>query len=219
MSPGPFQGTSPQLSSAGTAFADALWPVQGGNARLLRDAALVVGFALFTALLAQVKIPLGFTPVPITGQTLAVLLTGAALGSRKGAAAMAVYLVAGTWLPFYAGGASGFVWTLASGGYIIGFIPAAFAVGWMCERGWDRKPWVLVAMLAGNVILYIPGLIQLSLFVQGIDPSVADENVWATTLEWGLYPFILGDLIKLYLASLALPSAWWIYWRMQGRWG
>ena len=213
MSPGTFQGTSQHLSAAHTAFADALWPPLEGNARLLRDAALIVGFALFTALLAQVKIPLGFTPVPITGQTLAVLLTGAALGSRKGAAAMAVYLVAGTWLPFYAGGASGFVWTLASGGYIIGFIPAAFAVGWMCERGWDRKPWVLVAMLAGNVILYVPGLIQLSLFVPPDQPTLA------TTLEWGLYPFILGDLIKLYLASLALPSAWWIYWRMQGRWG
>ena len=223
--PGPFQGTSPQLSAAGAAFADALWPVEGRNARLLRDAALVIGFALFTALLAQVKIPLGFTPVPITGQTLAVLLTGAALGSRKGAAALAVYALSGAWLPFYAGDFAEFTWTmqprlvwdLASGGYIIGFIPAAFAVGWMCERGWDRKPWVLVAMLAGNVILYVPGLIQLSLFVQGIDPSVADEDVWATTLEWGLYPFILGDLIKLYLASLALPSAWWIYWRMQGR--
>ena len=189
-------------------LADAILPVNETTRRLIRDAVLVVAGCLFTALLAQVKIPLGFTPVPITGQTFAVLLVGAALGSRRGAGAMLLYLVAGAWLPFYAGGASGFVWGLASGGYIIGFIPAAFAVGWLCERGWDRKPWLLLAMLAGNVILYLPGLIQLSLFVPGIDPSIADNRVLATTLEWGLYPFILGDLIKLVAASLLVPGAW-----------
>ena len=190
------------------ALADAVFPASERSRRLLRDAALVVGFALFTALFARISIPLGFTPVPITGQTLAVLLTGAALGSRRGASAMILYLVAGSWLPFYAGGASGYVWGLSSGGYLIGFIPAAFVVGYLAERGWDRRVWVLVAMLAGNVILYIPGLIQLSLFVQGIDPSIPDDQVLATTLAWGLYPFIPGDLIKLYIASLALPGGW-----------
>jgi biotin transport system substrate-specific component len=190
------------------ALADAVFPASERSRRLLRDAALVVGFALFTALFARISIPLGFTPVPITGQTLAVLLTGAALGSRRGASAMILYLVAGSWLPFYAGGASGYVWGLSSGGYLIGFIPAAFVVGYLAERGWDRRVWVLVAMLAGNVILYIPGLIQLSLFVQVIDPSIPDDQVLATTLAWGLYPFIPGDLIKLYIASLALPTGW-----------
>ena len=198
-------------------LADAVLPASEGARRLARDAALVVGACLFTALLAQVKIPLGFTPVPITGQTFAVLLVGATLGSRRGTAALLLYLVAGSWLPFYAGGASGFVWGLSSGGYIIGFIPAVYVVGWLCERGWDRKPWVLLAMLAGNVILYVPGLIQLSLFVQGIDPSIADEQVWATTLKWGLYPFILGDLIKLVAASLLLPGAWEVVNLVRGR--
>jgi biotin transport system substrate-specific component len=203
-------GSSAHLPAPASALADAVFPASERYAKLARDAALIVGFALFTAALAQVKIPLGFTPVPITGQTLAVLLTGAALGSRRGAAAMLLYLAAGAWLPFYAGGASGFVWALSSGGYIIGFIPAAFVVGWLAERGWDRRPQVLAAMLAGNVVLYIPGLIQLSFFVQGIDPSVADDAVWLTTLQWGLYPFIPGDVIKILVASAMLPASWWV---------
>ena len=182
-------------------LADALLPANETARRIARDAVLVVGACLFTALLAQVKIPLGFTPVPITGQTFAVLLVGAALGSRRGAAAMLLYLIAGSWLPFYAGGASGFVWSIASGGYIVGFIPAAYVVGWLAERGWDRKVWILVAMLAGNIILYLPGLLWLSRFVL---PEWACGN----TLNCGLYPFILGDLIKLYVASLLLPGGW-----------
>ena len=181
------------------ALVDAIFPADARNARLIRDIALVVGFTLLTALLAQIKIPLGFTPVPITGQTLAVMLTGAALGSRRGAAAMTLYLVAGAWLPFFTGGASGFVWGLASGGYIIGFIPAAYLVGFLSERGWDRRVWIILAMLLGNIVLYIPGLLQLSIFVP-------ERNVF----EIGLYPFILGDLIKIYLAALILPSAWWL---------
>lgn len=181
------------------ALVDAIFPVDARNARLIRDIALIVGFTLLTALFAQIKIPLAFTPVPITGQTLAVLLTGAALGSRRGAAAMTLYLVAGAWLPFYAGGASGFVWGLASGGYIIGFIPAAYLVGFLAERGWDRRVWIILAMLLGNIAIYIPGLIQLSFFV----PE-------GTVLELGLYPFILGDLIKIYIAALTLPTAWWL---------
>ena len=182
-------------------LADVLLPANETARRIARDAVLIVGACLFTALLAQVKIPLGFTPVPITGQTFAVLLVGAALGSRRGAAAMLLYLVAGSWLPFYAGGASGFVWSIASGGYIVGFIPAAYVVGWLAERGWDRKVWILVAMLAGNIILYLPGLLWLSRFVL---PEWACGN----TLNCGLYPFILGDLIKLYVASLLLPGGW-----------
>lgn len=182
-------------------LADAVFPASETTRRLLRDALLIAGGCLFTALLAQVKIPLGFTPVPITGQTLAVLLVGATLGSWRGGAALLLYLIAGTWLPFYAGGAAGFVGTLASGGYIVGFVPAAFVVGWLCERGWDRKPWILLAMLAGNIILYIPGLLWLSRFIV---PAWDCDNA----LACGLYPFILGDLIKLYAASLLLPGGW-----------
>ena len=178
------------------ALADAALPLSATHQRLARDVALVVGFALLTALFARISIPLAFTPVPITGQTLAVLLAGAALGSRRGAAAMALYVAAGTWLPFYASGTGPF-WSLASGGYIIGFIPAAFVVGYLAERGWDRRVWIILAMLLGNIVLYIPGLLQLSFFV----PE-------GRVLELGLYPFIAGDLVKIYVASLALPAAW-----------
>lgn len=185
------------------ALADAVFPAaERAASRWLRDALLVGGGCLLVALLAQVKIPLGFTPVPVTGQTLAVLLVGAALGSRRGAAALLLYLLAGTWLPFYAGGVSGFVGSIASGGYIVGFVPAVFVVGWLCERGWDRKPGILLAMLAGNIILYIPGLLWLAAF------AAPAESRWATTLEWGLYPFILGDLLKLFAAALLLPGGW-----------
>ncbi len=158
---------------------------------------MIVGFTLLTALFARISVPLGITPVPITGQTLAVLLTGAALGSWRGASTMTLYLFAGSWLPFYAGGGSGYFWGLAFGGYIVGFIPAAFLVGYLAERGWDRRVWIILAMLLGNVVLYIPGLLQLSFFVP-------HDRV----LELGLYPFIPGDLIKLYIASLTVPSAW-----------
>lgn len=184
------------------ALADAVFPASATAGRWLRDALLVGGGCLLVALLAQVKIPLGFTPVPLTGQTLAVLLVGAALGSWRGGAALLLYLLAGSGgLPFYAGGAAGPVWSLASGGYIVGFVPAAFVVGWLCERGWDRKPWVLLAMLAGNIILYIPGLLWLSRFIA---PAWDCDSA----LACGLYPFIPGDLIKLVAAALLLPGGW-----------
>ena len=176
---------------------DALLPTSDSTRRIARDVILIVGFSLLTAGFARISIYLGFTPVPVTGQTLAVLLTGAVLGSWRAAAALTLYLIEGSFLPFYAGGKSGLVWHLASGGYIIGFIPAAFVVGFLCEHGWDRKVWIILAMLAGNIILYVPGLIQLSFFV----PE-------GKVLQYGLYPFILGDLIKLYVASLAVPCAW-----------
>ena len=187
------------MQAATLTLSDAVFPRTGVRQRdLLRDLGLVVGFTVLMTLLAQVRIGLPFTPVPITGQTLGVLLTGAALGSRRGAASMALYMVLGSvGAPVFAGWGSGLVWTLASGGYIIGFIPAAFIVGWLAERGWDRRQWVLAAMLLGNAALYVPGLLQLAYFV----PE-------GKVLEYGLWPFIPGDLVKLYLASLLLPVAW-----------
>ena len=211
--------------ASSTTFLDALLPVDTRVRRAARDVALIVGFSLFTALMARISIHLPFTPVPITGQTLAVLLAGAVLGSWKGAAALALYLAEGTRLPVYAGGGSeyiwqiasgdfifgltsgsaGLFWDMASGGFIIGFIPAAFVVGYLCEHGWDRKVWIVLAMLAGNAVLYLPGLLQLSFFVP-------NDKVF----EYGLYPFILGDLVKLYIASLVVPAAWIVLDRRRG---
>ena len=178
---------------------DYIWPRVGIWQRdALRDVVLVVGAAILLALTAQIRIPLPNTPIPITGQTFGVLLAGACLGSNRGVAAALVYVVAGgSGIPVFANWGHGLPWNLASGGYIIGFLPAAYLVGWLAERGWDRGPWLIVAMLLGNVVLYLPGLYQLSFFVP-------HDKV----LAFGLYPFIPGDLIKLYMASLALPVAW-----------
>ena len=99
---------------------------------------------------------------------------------------------------------------IASGGYIAGFVAAAFAVGWLAERGWDRKPRILLAMVAGNVIIYVPGLLWLATFAPA-------ETRWATTMEWGLYPFLLGDAVKLVAASLLLPVAWKLVKLVKGR--
>jgi len=165
-----------------------------------RDLALISGFSLMTAVCAQIAFYVG--PVPVTGQTFAVLLAGAVLGSRRGALSQLTYLVVGAaGIPFWfaPGPTLGLARILGpSGGYLIGFVAVAFVVGLLAERGWDRRVLsAALAMAAGEVVLYIFGLAQLALFV----PSQA-------LLAAGLYPFIAGDLLKLALAALVLPSAW-----------
>ena len=186
-------------------LADVLLPNSAGASRIARDVALIVAGSLLVALFAQIKIPLGFTPVPITGQTFAVLLVGALLGGWRGGLALALYAIEGAFLPFFAGGASGWFWLLPSGGYIVGFIPAAALVGFLCQLGWSRRPWVLLAMLLGNIVLYVPGLIQLNLFLPA---DVATAWGCADVWQCGLLPFIPGDLVKLVAASLAVPAGW-----------
>jgi len=168
--------------------------------RIWIDAALVAGFAIFTAVCSQLSFWIG--PVPVTGQTFAVLLSGAILGSRRGALAQMSYLAIGiTGIPFWfaAGGVPGIARILGpTGGYLIGFIPAAFIVGWLCEKGWDRKVWTTaLAMLCGSACIYLFGLPRLSGFTG-----------YQAVLTTGLYPFIAGDIIKIVLAAIALPSAW-----------
>ncbi len=163
--------------------------------------ALVVSFALLTAAAAQFRISLPFTPVPITGQTFAVLLAGGVLGSRAGAASQAVYWVGGLVFPFYAGGGSG--WTVATGatgGYLAGFIVAAWVVGTLAERGQDRTvASAIPAFLAGTVVIYLLGV-----------PWLAQElNVsWQRAVEIGAVPFVIADLVKAALAGVLLPGAW-----------
>ena len=165
---------------------------------------LMLGFALLTAAAAQIRIPLPFTPVPITGQTFAVLLAGAALGSWAGAGSQLLYVVLGAaGLPFYAGGTGG--WDAATGataGYLFGFIVAAWIVGLLAEKGQDRKVWSAVpAFLTGTVVIYLCGVTWLWYSVTAI-----------TTMEGalvaGMVPFVAGDLLKVALAGLLLPAAW-----------
>ncbi len=169
---------------------------------LLVDAVLVVVGAALIALAAQVSIPLPFTPVPITGQTFAVLLVGSSLGTIRGGASGSLYVLLGiAGLPVYSDGTHGWeIVTGATGGYLIAFPLAAALAGWLAERRWDRRFSSAVgAMLTGNVVIYAIGLPWLALELNtGLEE----------TLELGFYPFVIGDLLKLYLAAALLPTAW-----------
>lgn len=173
-------------------------------------AALVVASALLTALCAQIEIPLPFTPVPITGQTFAVLLSGAVLGMRAGAAGQALYVALGAvGLPFYAGGGSGLQHvTGATGGYLVGFVVAAALVGRLAERRNDRRVrTALPLFLAGNLVIYLLGVPWLAV-VAGFSVPEA--------LAKGALPFLVGDLLKILLAGLILPGAWRLLEHAQG---
>ena len=167
----------------------------------VRDAVLILSGALLTALFAQIAINVPPSPVPITGQTLAVGLVGSCLGLRRGASALALYLLLGLFLPFYADGESGWhvIWG-ATGGYILGFIVAAYAIGWMAERGADRK--VLTAFasfIVGQLIIFAFGLTGLKISV---------EESWGWTIHNGFSIFIVGGLVKAAVGAAVLPSTW-----------
>lgn len=176
------------------------------SSTVLQNALVVSAFALLTAALAQVRIPLGFTPVPVTGQTLAVLLAGAALGARRGAASQLLYWLLGMiGLPFYAAGAGG--WDAATGatmGYFVGFIAAAGIVGRLAEYRQDRKVLTsLSSMALGSIVIYICGATWLSIEL-GIPIATGERNAIAL----GVAPFLLGDIIKMCLAGMATSTAW-----------
>ena len=167
----------------------------------LRDALLVIAGSLLVAALAQIEIPLPFTPVPITGQSFGVLLIGAAFGSKRGAASLTLYLVeGGLGLPFFAGGASGFsILTGATAGYLVGFVAAAYVIGLLAERGFERSVRTsIIPFLVGTFIIYLFGVAWLSIVLKSFSQGIA----------LGMIPFLIGDAIKLILASLALPAAW-----------
>jgi biotin transport system substrate-specific component len=177
---------------------------------LLTDVLLVLAGTGFVAVAAQVSISLPFTPVPITGQTFAVVLVGASLGALLGLASLGLYLFVGALgAPVYADHAHGWsVLTGPTGGYIVGFVLAAAMVGFLAQRRWDRRfSSAVTAMLTGNVVIYLVGLPWLA---AKIDSGLED------TLEAGLYPFVVGDLLKLYLAGALLPAAWAAVSRMRG---
>ena len=181
----------------------AVWPRSG----LLAEATAIAGGAALISLAAQISIHLPFTPVPITGQTFAVLLVGASLGTLRGGSSALLYVLIGiAGAPVYAHGASGWaVITTASGGYLVSYPFASALTGFLAERQWDRRfSSAIGAMLTGNVLIYLFGLPWLAVVLHtGLEK----------TLEYGLYPFVPGDTFKLYLAAAALPGAW----RLLGR--
>src|ERR671921_1757190 len=159
---------------------------------------MVVVFSSFVALSARVAIP--WWPVPMTLQPLAVLFTGAVLGSRRGSLTLLLYLAEGAvGLPVFAGGA-GIAYMLGpTGGYLISYPVAAGLVGWLAERGWDRKlVWTAVAMTLGLIVIYAFGVAWLAGFLGDL----------GTALIQGMLIFIPGDLVKIAIAALALPGGW-----------
>jgi biotin transport system substrate-specific component len=168
----------------------------------VRSVALVVGAALLTAASAQLVIPLPFSPVPISGQTFAVLLTAAALGPLRALSAQGLYLVlGGIGLPFYAGGESGWHhFAGATGGYLVGFVLAAVLVGWLARRGVDRTPHgTALAFVAGSLLIYAVGVPWLAVVI-GVGLAEA--------AALGMVPFLVGDALKALLAAGLLPLAW-----------
>jgi biotin transport system substrate-specific component len=177
------------------------------DAGAVTGAALVVGGAGLIAAAAQLSISLPFTPIPLTGQTFAVLLVGASLGGLRGSASSLLYVLLGiAGAPVYAHGASGWaVITGATGGYLVSLPIASALTGYLAEKRWDRQFSSAVgAMLTGNVLIYLVGLPWL---------AVVLNTDLEKTFELGLYPFVAGDLFKVYLAAAALPVAW----RLAGR--
>ena len=187
----------PTLTGPEPTLAAALWPASGGVRALRLILLALIGSAL-VAVSAQIEVPL--RPVPITMQTFAILVVGMAYGCRLGAAALLLYLVGGAaGLPVFAGLKGGLLHLSGpTGGYLIGFVLAAGVVGWLAERGWDRRPLpTALAMLLGNLVIYVPGLLWLAGLIGA-----------AKALEFGLVPFLLGDGLKLLLAVAVLPLAW-----------
>lgn len=175
---------------------DILWPAAG----LVRDVTLVLGGALLITLSAQVRIPLPFSPVPITGQTFAIMLIAATYGSVRGASTVLAYLAMGlSGLPVFASAAPG-IGALVSptAGYMLGWIPATYVVGALSERGASRSPWTMAAsMVIASFIIFAMGALWLGPYVG-----------WNHVISTGVLPFLPGDAIKIALAMIALPTAW-----------
>lgn len=181
---------------------DAVWHVENKSSSILRGALLALAGTLLLTISAKIQVP--FWPVPMTMQTFVVLTLGMAYGWRLGAATILLYLGEGAiGLPVFSGTPEkgiGIAYMLGgTGGYLIGFVLAAATTGWLAEKGWDRTMLgTVLAMLAGNAMIYVPGVLYLGVLF-GWDKPI---------LEWGFTPFVLGDVTKLALATAVMPLAW-----------
>ncbi|GAA2015564.1 biotin transporter BioY [Microbacterium ulmi] len=196
-------------------LADALGRPSSRARALAVDATLVVVGAAVVAVLAQVTVPLW--PVPITGQTLAVIVVGAALGARRGAAALTTYLLAGlAGLPVFAE----FTGSIAavgkpSFGFVLGFIPAAFLAGWFAERAWDRKPWLaFIGFVAASIVPFLIGVPYMAFILNSVMGLGYDVG---QVLAAGVTPFIVGGLVKAAIAAALIPAAWALVRRVDAR--
>ena len=187
---------------AGLTIADLARPAEPRLARLY-DVALVVGGSILIAALAQIAV--GY-PVPITGQTFGVLLAGALLGSKRGVLCVLAYLAEGMMgLPVFSHGRAGLTMFVGpTAGYLVGFVPAAYIVGVLAERGWDRRAdTTSLAMVLGSAGMYACALTWLFCL-----DNLLGKPLGGGVLAVGLYPFLLGDVLKIVLATILLPSGW-----------
>lgn len=187
-------------------FADQLLRANSRGHAHAREITLVVAGVALVALLAKISFFIG--PVPITGQSLGVLIVGAALGAKRGATALGTYLAIGlAGLPVFAGPIAGPAYLAApSFGFIIGFVPAAFVAGWFAERQWDRSPLrALVGFSTASVIPFVFGLPYMAIVLATVSGIEVTPSLILTT---GVLPFILPGVIKAILAAAAIPSAW-----------
>lgn len=193
------------LNTASTLLEQLLPARETGSSTWVRNALAIIAGSMLLTLSAKASIP--FFPVPMTLQTLVVLALGMVLGPRLGAAAVIAYLAQGAMgLPVFAGTPEkgiGLAYMLGTtGGYLLGFVFAAFATGYLAERRWDRSVLTTIgAMVIGNAIIYLFGLIWLGSIV-GWDKPI---------LAWGMTPFLLGDLAKVLIAAAVLPSIWKLF--------
>ncbi|GLY05112.1 MULTISPECIES: biotin transporter BioY [Actinoplanes] len=174
---------------------------------VVRDVVLTAGAAVMVGVAAQIVIPVPGSPVPITGQTFAVLLAGATLGATRGAAGMLLYAVAGVLgVPWFAGAEAG--WPAATGGYLVAFVLAAALTGQLAALGADRRPWHTIGLMtAGSALIYLIGVPWLA-FATGMDLP--------TAVMKGLTPYLIGDVLKTALAAALLPGAWMLVSRRGG---
>lgn len=193
---------------------EALWPAEGSMLWAKRIVLVALGIVAL-AVCAQIKVPVWPSPVAISLGTFAVLTIGAAYGPRLGLATMLGWLLLGA-LGFNvfqntASGTTGLAYmTGATGGYLVGYLLATAFLGRAARRGWDRTvPGMAAAMLVGNVLIYVPGLLWLAWLIAGglFDPA-RYASVWDQTLAWGLTPFLIGDALKLALAAVVVPGLW-----------
>ena len=196
----------PRIAEIQPTLLSVVWPENNISIpyRFLRTLIMALLGSLFIALLAQVQVPIW--PVPITGQTFGVLVVGMAFGFRLGGLTLLLYLLEGhLGLPVFAGGKSGLAGPTS--GYLVGFVFAAAITGYLAEKKWDRNVWYTgLAMLIGNLAIYIPGLIWLTIFFEGPGSqyvaAIGASTAIGAALTKGLLPFIIGDILKLALAAI-----------------
>jgi len=193
---------------------EAAWPAEGAMLWARRIVLVALGIAAL-AICAKIKVPVWPSPVAISLGTFAVLTIGAAYGPRLGLATILGWMLVGAFgfdvFQNSSSGATGLAYmTGATGGYLVGYVLAALALGVAARRGWDRSVGgMALALLAGNLLIYVPGLLWLGyLIANGLFDPAKYASVWDQTLAWGLTPFLIGDALKLGLAALVVPGLW-----------